>query len=126
VFKGPNQVTIEETLKAENSSLKQSNKAKDEQIELQKQQSYIQKSQISHLGERIQTLEAKITVLKPPEKVIVLYAYEAQGPQELSLEEGVILTVMRKEDDTWWCGQLMNGETGMFPATYVAPYDTES
>ena len=33
---------------------------------------------------------------------------------------------MRKEDDTWWCGQLMNGETGMFPATYVAPYDTES
>lgn len=54
--------------------------------------------------------------------MVALYAYEAQGSQELTLEEGKIVTVITKEDDVWWCGQLDDGKTGMFPAAYVTPY----
>ena len=43
------------------------------------------------------------------------------SPQELTLHEGDIVTVIGKEDDVWWCGQV--GERiGMFPAAYVEPY----
>lgn len=55
-------------------------------------------------------------------QVVALYSYEAQGSQELSLDEGCIVTVVTKEDDVWWCGQLENGKTGMFPAAYVVPH----
>ena len=57
-----------------------------------------------------------------PVQVVALYSYEAQGTQELNLEEGTVVTVVTKEDDVWWCGQLGDGKTGMFPANYVAPY----
>lgn len=59
---------------------------------------------------------------KTMEKMIVLYNYEPQGDQELSLREGDVLTIIAKEDDVWWCGQF-KGKVGMFPATYVEPYD---
>ena len=57
-------------------------------------------------------------------KVVALYSYEAQGSQEMSIEEGAIVTIITKEDDVWWCGQLLDGTTGMFPANYVTPYQT--
>ena len=75
-----------------------------------------------------QLLCVSIKPLPPPysssltHQVVALYAYEAQGSQELSLDEGAIVTVVTKEDDVWWCGQLEDGKTGMFPAAYVAPY----
>lgn len=50
-----------------------------------------------------------------------MYSYEAQGSQELTLDEGDVISVITKEDDVWWCGQI-DGKTGMFPAAYVAPY----
>ena len=37
--------------------------------------------------------------------------------------EGDIVMVLQREDDVWWCGQTDDGRTGMFPATYVEPYD---
>ena len=55
-------------------------------------------------------------------QVIVLYNYESQGSQELSIEEGDIITVIGREDEVWWCGKL-DKNTGMFPAAYVEPYD---
>ena len=55
-------------------------------------------------------------------QVVALYPYEAQGSQELSLDEGTIVTIITKEDNVWWCGKLMDGKIGMFPANYVAPY----
>ena len=55
-------------------------------------------------------------------KVIAMYDYEAQGDQELDLEEGDIITVIAKEDDVWWCGQS-KGKMGMFPSNYVEAYD---
>ena len=54
-------------------------------------------------------------------QVVALYCYEAQGSEELTLEEGDIVTVISKEDDVWWYGRL-HGKTGMFPAAYVAPH----
>jgi hypothetical protein len=55
-------------------------------------------------------------------QVIALYDYDAQGDQELYLEEGDIVTVIAKEDDVWWCGQC-KGKMGMFPSNYVEAYD---
>jgi len=54
--------------------------------------------------------------------VVVLFDYEAQGEQELHLIEGDIVTVVAKEDDVWWCGQCKS-KMGMFPSTYVEPYE---
>ena len=42
--------------------------------------------------------------------------------QELELEEGDIITIVGKEDDLWWCGNL-KGKIGMFPSSYVEHYN---
>ena len=47
----------------------------------------------------------------PVTRVVALYDYQAQGPEELSLHDGDIITLVAKEDDEWWKGQL-NGHTG--------------
>lgn len=47
----------------------------------------------------------------PVQRVVALYDYQAQGPEELSLHDGDIITLVAKEDDEWWKGQL-NGLTG--------------
>jgi len=72
----------------------------------------------------------------PIQRVVALYDYAAQGPEELTLQDGDIITLLAKEDDEWWQGKL-NGKTGrqqskchsihlyivfvsgMFPASYV-------
>ena len=56
--------------------------------------------------------------------MIAVYDYEAQGDQELSLVEGDIVTLIAKEDEMWWCGQV-RGQVGMFPSTYVEPYEDQ-
>ncbi len=48
-----------------------------------------------------------------------MYAYEAQGNEELELVEGDVITLISREDDVWWCGQLSDGRKGMFPSAYV-------
>lgn len=57
--------------------------------------------------------------------VIAVFAYEAQGDQELGLEEGDIITVVSKEDDVWWCGRI-GDRSGMFPVAYVEPYSAQT
>lgn len=47
----------------------------------------------------------------------VLFEYEAQREDELSLRPGDILTILR-EDDGWWEGEL-DGRIGMFPSNFV-------
>ena len=70
---------------------------------------------------RVDPSETHYSVPRGSEAVIALYDYVAQGPQELDLEEGVIIKVIGKEDNVWWCGQLKE-KIGMFPAAYVEPY----
>lgn len=52
------------------------------------------------------------------ERVRALYEFWAENPAELSFQLGDIITVVNKEDEGWWEGEL-NGKKGLFPANYV-------
>ncbi|XP_066905734.1 intersectin-1 isoform X3 [Halyomorpha halys] len=54
------------------------------------------------------------------ERVVALYQYTAQNEDELSFEKGDIVTVLAKDEPSWWKGEL-NGAVGLFPSNYVAP-----
>ena len=46
------------------------------------------------------------------------YDFNAEGVDELGFRTGEVIKVTNKVDDCWWRGQL-NGQEGMFPASYV-------
>ncbi|XP_025951008.2 NADPH oxidase organizer 1 [Dromaius novaehollandiae] len=48
-------------------------------------------------------------------------AYESQKADELSLNNGVIVEVVRKSDDGWWLTRY-NGHTGYIPSMCLQPY----
>ncbi|KAG1664365.1 Nostrin [Nymphon striatum] len=48
----------------------------------------------------------------------VLYNYEANLNDELTIHPDDIINIYCKQDDNWWQGEL-NGVFGIFPATYV-------
>ncbi|CAB3401589.1 unnamed protein product [Caenorhabditis bovis] len=52
------------------------------------------------------------------EKAVVLYDYEAEKADELTLRENAIVYVVRKNDDGWYEG-VLDGVTGLFPGNYV-------
>ncbi|RWS23552.1 hypothetical protein B4U80_03872, partial [Leptotrombidium deliense] len=54
------------------------------------------------------------------EQAKVLFAYEAQNDDELTIKEGDIITIISKEieDLGWWKGKL-NGLIGVFPDNFV-------
>ncbi|KFP59430.1 NADPH oxidase organizer 1, partial [Cariama cristata] len=51
----------------------------------------------------------------------VVRAYESQKADELSLNNGVIVEVVRKSDDGWWLIRY-NGRTGYLPSMCLQPY----
>lgn len=54
------------------------------------------------------------------ERVMALYPYQAQNEDELTFEKGDVITVLAKDEATWWKGEL-NGVSGVFPSNYVSP-----
>ncbi|XP_067137329.1 SH3 domain-containing kinase-binding protein 1-like [Centruroides vittatus] len=54
------------------------------------------------------------------EQAQVIYPYEAQNDDELTLKKGDIITIITKEveDKGWWKGEL-NGQIGVFPDNFV-------
>lgn len=48
----------------------------------------------------------------------VLYDYQAARDDELSMQQGDVLSIYKKEVTGWWVGSL-RGRKGIFPATYV-------
>lgn len=54
------------------------------------------------------------------EQAKVIYNYEAQNSDELTIEEGDIINVINKqiEDQGWWKGEL-RGQIGVFPDNFV-------
>ncbi|KAK0227784.1 hypothetical protein IW262DRAFT_1445704 [Armillaria fumosa] len=54
-------------------------------------------------------------------RVRTLYAYVADGPDDLSFDENVILKANpSKTDGDWWFGTVVTtGKSGLFPRTYV-------
>nr|XP_012216614.1 PREDICTED: intersectin-1 isoform X3 [Linepithema humile] len=59
------------------------------------------------------------------ERVMALYPYQAQNEDELSFEKGDVISVLAKEEASWWRGEL-NGVSGVFPSNYVSPMSSES
>lgn len=54
------------------------------------------------------------------EKVIALYDYTKEKPDELNLCENAIIYVTKKNQDGWYEG-VLDGEEGLFPSNYVEP-----
>ncbi|XP_069552593.1 SH3 domain-containing kinase-binding protein 1 isoform X3 [Brachyistius frenatus] len=56
----------------------------------------------------------------------VLFPYEAQNEDELSLKEGEIINIVTKEcaDAGWWMGEI-GGRQGVFPDNFVKLLDAE-
>ena len=52
------------------------------------------------------------------EQCIVLFPYNAVNEDELSLEEGQLITIVSKdvEDKGWWKGEV-DGRVGVFPVS---------
>lgn len=48
----------------------------------------------------------------------VLYDYEAQDADELSLKADEIVSVTKEDPSGWWQGRL-RGKEGLFPGNYV-------
>ena len=51
--------------------------------------------------------------------VVSLYEYIQQRDDELTFQEGVIIYVIKKNDDGWFEGVSENGAAGLFPGNYV-------
>ena len=51
--------------------------------------------------------------------VVSLYSYAQQRDDELTFDEGVIIYVVKKNDDGWFEGVTESGVTGLFPGNYV-------
>ncbi|XP_075903479.1 SH3 domain-containing kinase-binding protein 1 isoform X3 [Nelusetta ayraudi] len=56
----------------------------------------------------------------------VLFAYEAQNEDELTLKEGEIINIITKEcaDAGWWMGEI-GGRQGVFPDNFVKLFEVE-
>jgi len=50
---------------------------------------------------------------------VSLYEYERKLGDELTFQEGVIIYVIKKNDNGWYEGVTDGGATGLFPGNYV-------
>ena len=55
---------------------------------------------------------------KPKIFAVVRYNRDAQGPTELSIKAGEVVSVS-KQDSEWWYGATLDKRTGFFPGNYV-------
>ncbi|XP_058988788.1 SH3 domain-containing YSC84-like protein 1 isoform X2 [Mustela lutreola] len=66
-------------------------------------------------------LPQRVGYLDEPVEVTALYSFKGQQPGDLNFQAGDRITVISKTDSQfdWWEGKL-RGQTGIFPANYVA------
>ena len=50
---------------------------------------------------------------------LVLYDFDAQGEDELSVRENEAVSIVDRENDEWWTVRNASGEEGVVPAQYV-------
>ncbi|XP_060065201.1 jouberin-like [Ylistrum balloti] len=55
--------------------------------------------------------------------VKALYDYRAQRSDELTIFKNDVITVLYKDNENWWMGELPDGQQGFFPANYVLAED---
>ncbi|KAF7233005.1 hypothetical protein EG68_11114 [Paragonimus skrjabini miyazakii] len=73
---------------------------------------------------------AEVSHTKPPcsngpvvERMQAIFSYKAAHADELTFEEGAIITVIGRDEPEWWRGRLHStGAEGLFPMNYVRPY----
>ena len=53
------------------------------------------------------------------EKAVVLYDFDAQGDDELTVKENDSITLVDRSDDEWWLVRNARGQEGVVPAQYV-------
>ncbi|XP_061193527.1 uncharacterized protein LOC133201750 isoform X2 [Saccostrea echinata] len=58
-------------------------------------------------------------------KAKVLFDYEPENEDELKIEVGDIVEVIKQEEEGWWEG-VVNGKTGVFPSNFVEVIEEES
>lgn len=57
------------------------------------------------------------------EMMETIFSYKAAHADELTFEEGEIITLIARDEPEWWRGRLNNsGIEGLFPVNYVRPY----
>ncbi|CAH8645547.1 unnamed protein product [Heterobilharzia americana] len=61
------------------------------------------------------------------EMMQTIFSYKAVHADELTFEEGAIITVLGRDEPEWWRGRLQSsGAEGLFPVNYVRPYNPAS
>ena len=78
----------------------------------------------SHRGTGLVPHNYISTLLKPGRTVQAMCRFKSEGPNQLALEGGDIVTVLDDSKTQWWKGKSSSG-TGFFPANYVTPYAEE-
>ncbi|TPX61360.1 hypothetical protein PhCBS80983_g01146 [Powellomyces hirtus] len=59
-------------------------------------------------------------------QVKVVFDFDAEGIEELSLRKGEIVSIICEIDEGWWEGEIVGtGRIGMFPSNYVEPMSME-
>lgn len=53
---------------------------------------------------------------------MVVYDYDSEAPNELTIRENDIVTVITEDPSGWWKGEL-NGTVGLFPSNFAQPYE---
>ncbi|XP_036377713.1 SH3 domain-containing kinase-binding protein 1 isoform X2 [Megalops cyprinoides] len=90
-----------------------------EKQQQQQQQQAVKKPPV--LSAAPETMKAEPdSKVKAKEYCKVIFPYEAQNEDELSIKEGEIVAIISKEcaDAGWWLGEL-NGRQGVFPDNFV-------
>ncbi|XP_059177795.1 jouberin-like isoform X2 [Physella acuta] len=75
------------------------------------------------LGKPQFTFEGAVGKTVHKKQVLAIYDYRAQRSDELNLYKGDVVTVLYKDNDNWWMGELPDGQQGFFPANYVTEDD---
>lgn len=52
-------------------------------------------------------------------QVKAAYPFAARNADELNLDEGDVIKVLRQEDEHWWVGEMKDARQGYFPASYT-------
>ena len=48
-----------------------------------------------------------------------MYPYDANRADELTIQPGDVISVLYKDNENWWMGELADGRQGYFPSNYV-------
>ena len=59
----------------------------------------------------------------PSGRFVVLYSYNAQDENDLSVERGQCVTVLNSDDPDWFWVSKFDGQEGFVPSGFIYPLD---